>query len=131
MGTEELTKPLWLKVLVTAGLLFLPIAGGWTLYRFGSPLPCMVYRLTGLKCAGCGTGRALTAAVHGDLVGAFFFNPILVVLIPLLAYLILKMYLKFMTGKELLPFFGNGINAYIVIISGMMLYMILRNLFHF
>ena len=56
------------------GLIFLyfhnPVATRW--------LPqCSFYRLTGLYCSGCGTTRALYAALHGDFYAAFRYNLLL------------------------------------------------------
>ena len=50
---------------------------------------CPVFMLTGLKCPGCGTARALHSLLHGDLVQAMAFNPILVLAFPLLVLLLL------------------------------------------
>lgn len=43
---------------------------------------CPFLALTGLQCPGCGTTRALHAALHGRLLEAVRFNPILVVAVP-------------------------------------------------
>ena len=37
--------------------------------------PCMLRTITGIPCPLCGTTRAVTAAVHGDLLGSLWFNP--------------------------------------------------------
>ena len=44
---------------------------------------CLFHQVTGLDCPGCGMTRAAHAALHGDLVAAFRFNPLGVVLLPL------------------------------------------------
>jgi len=46
---------------------------------------CVFLNLTGYKCPGCGSQRALHALLHGDVVGAFKFNAMLLVAIPWLA----------------------------------------------
>ena len=43
--------------------------------------PCPFNYLTGLQCPGCGGTRALHALLHGDIAGAFAFNPMLFVVI--------------------------------------------------
>ena len=43
--------------------------------------PCPLRALTGLQCPGCGGTRALHALLHGDVAGAFAFNPMLFVAI--------------------------------------------------
>ncbi len=45
--------------------------------------------LTGLKCPGCGTARALHCLLHGEVAKAVAFNPILVLAFPLLVLLLL------------------------------------------
>lgn len=52
--------------------------------RLGAPLPpCPLKVLTGLECPGCGTGRAITAFAHGDLLAVLDHNLILPVVGPL------------------------------------------------
>jgi hypothetical protein len=48
---------------------------------------CLFHRLTGLECPGCGSLRALHELLHGDLPGALRFNPLLVVSLPIFAWL--------------------------------------------
>lgn len=47
--------------------------------------PCPFNYLTGLQCPGCGGTRALHALLHGDVAGAFAFNPMLFVVIAMVA----------------------------------------------
>ena len=47
----------------------------------------MFNRLTGLYCPGCGTARGFHKLLHGDLLGAWRMNPLTVLLIPLIVYL--------------------------------------------
>ena len=49
--------------------------------------PCPWYALTGLYCPGCGSTRALHSLVHADLAGALAMNPLLVLALPVLAWL--------------------------------------------
>ncbi len=48
---------------------------------------CLFYRTTGLLCPGCGALRATHQLLHGHLATAFRFNPMLVVSLPVLAWL--------------------------------------------
>lgn len=60
------------------------------IYEFngGSGLTCPFYRLTGLYCPGCGSGRAVQALYHGHLIQAVRYNILLPVLgLPSLAVL--------------------------------------------
>lgn len=49
---------------------------------------CAFLMLTGLKCPGCGSQRAVHALLHADLVSAFAHNALLVLSLPYLALLI-------------------------------------------
>lgn len=46
---------------------------------------CPFFVVTGLKCPGCGTQRAVHSLLHGNVVDALRFNAILAVAIPFLA----------------------------------------------
>ncbi len=48
---------------------------------------CPFYVLTGLKCPGCGSQRALHCLLHMDVIGAMRHNFMLVASLPLLALL--------------------------------------------
>jgi hypothetical protein len=47
---------------------------------------CQFHRVTGWLCPGCGSLRALHQFLHGHLVTAFRYNPMLITLLPLLAW---------------------------------------------
>lgn len=46
---------------------------------------CAFLSLTGYKCPGCGSQRAIHALLHGDVAGAFRFNTLLFIAIPWIA----------------------------------------------
>ena len=48
----------------------------------GFGLPCVVHRLTGLFCPGCGSSRALGSLLRLELYQAFRWNPLVVMLLP-------------------------------------------------
>lgn len=48
---------------------------------------CPFYVLTGWKCPGCGSQRAIHALLHGDVAGAFVQNSFMMLCIPYLAML--------------------------------------------
>lgn len=48
------------------------------------PLPCVFNLVTGLYCPGCGTGRASYSILHGRFVDAFCYNPLMMILLPLI-----------------------------------------------
>jgi hypothetical protein len=69
-----------LLAVATVFFLFDPAQGGF----YPS---CMFHNLTGLDCPGCGSLRALHHLTHGNIVAAFHSNPLLIVLLPLVAFL--------------------------------------------
>jgi hypothetical protein len=72
-------------------------AAAWVLYRFPPQQSnfypvCPIHAYTGLLCPGCGGTRACAALLHGHLAEALHWNPLLTLLLPLLAlYLLLAM----------------------------------------
>ena len=48
-------------------------------------IQCPFHLLTGLKCPGCGTQRAVHALCAGDISAAWSFNPALFIALPLAA----------------------------------------------
>ena len=48
--------------------------------------PCAFHELFGLYCPGCGSTRALRRIMRGDLIGAFRYNPALILLSPVLLW---------------------------------------------
>lgn len=77
----------WFWVLISGAVIGLGI-----LYRFNpvehSFYPtCQFYQLTHLHCPGCGSLRALHHLTHGEITAAFHSNPLLIVSLPLFAWL--------------------------------------------
>lgn len=82
------------KMAVWMIALSLALAGGAALMLFvfdpnRTPVypVCHFHRLTGWHCPGCGSLRALHHLTHGELPAAFRCNPLLVVALPVLAWL--------------------------------------------
>lgn len=49
-------------------------------------IPCPFHYITGFFCPGCGSQRAIHLLLHGDFFGAFRFNPLMVLTLPILIY---------------------------------------------
>lgn len=69
------------------------LAGAFILWRFEptetSWLPkCILHHWTGLHCPGCGTTRALHSVLHGELLWAIKYNPLLIIGGPIIAVII-------------------------------------------
>ena len=65
--------------------------------------PCFFWELTGLYCFGCGAGRCLLALLRFDIYAAFRFHPLLILLLPFMAYYFCKLYFAFLIGRDLFP----------------------------
>jgi hypothetical protein len=68
----------------------------------GNLLPkCPFNWLTGLNCPACGATRMVHALLHGDVVGAFHFNAVLLALgVPLAVWLFARWTRDRWTGKR-------------------------------
>ena len=49
---------------------------------------CMLYKMTGLYCAGCGATRALYALLHGRVLDAMHDNVLFIAVLPVLLYVV-------------------------------------------
>jgi len=77
-----------LAVLIAAALL--AVAGVFYVFdpaQGGFYPACLFHSLTGLNCPGCGSLRALHHLTHGEIVAAFRSNPLLIGLLPVIAFL--------------------------------------------
>jgi len=52
---------------------------------------CLFHRLTGLNCPGCGSLRAIHQLLHGNVFEALRFNALLVLSLPLFAWIGFRM----------------------------------------
>ena len=64
---------------------------------------CLFHRLTGLNCPGCGSLRAMHQLLHGNVLAALHLNALLVVSLPLFAWLGFRMYRQTTTGAPKVP----------------------------
>jgi hypothetical protein len=92
-----------------------------------NPYPqCPLKQLTGIDCPGCGGLRATHSLVHGDIAGAIDHNVLALVVVPLVAYLIVR-WVASLWGKDLpelrLPAWSRW-----VIPVGVIAFTVLRNI---
>lgn len=55
---------------------------------------CTFYRVTGMQCPGCGGLRAAHHLLHGEVVTAFRFNQLVVLILPIAAWFALRRVLR-------------------------------------
>jgi hypothetical protein len=78
------------------GLFCAAAAGGLAVLYAADPAtdsrfpPCPFHYCTGLYCPGCGSLRAIHSLLHGHLLAAWHFNPLMVLSIPFLGWLVLE-----------------------------------------
>lgn len=89
---------------------------------------CGFLSLTGYKCPGCGSQRAVHALLHGDVATAFRFNAMLLISIPWVAYCLLAE-----TQRVRNPRLYVRLNSHLVILLffvAVLLWWVLRNIFN-
>ncbi len=93
----------------------------------GPGISCMTYRIFGVYCAGCGLSRQLHHILHGEFLLAFSYNPMGIVIWPVL----LVVYIVFVRWAIWdKPFPNLPLWAVIVFTGVLVVYMILRNIPH-
>lgn len=93
----------------------------------GFGIPCLLYRLTGLKCPGCGVSRMCLSLLRLDFAGAWQYNPAILALLPLglgLALHVVVRYVK--SGKHALTAGENAVVWFMVAV--LLIFGVLRNL---
>lgn len=118
-----------LRILVGIGAPLCAVSLALVFFLLGKTPPCLFYEVTGLYCVGCGAGRAALSLLNGNIFAAFRYNPLMITLLPLLAYYLLKVYIFFVFGKDVIPlpkFRARwiGVTLLIIIVS----FWVMRNL---
>lgn len=62
-------------------------------------IPCMLYKLTGIKCPGCGMTRSVHYLVNGNIKQAIWYNLMLIPIIFLVVYALYR-YILFLVKNE-------------------------------
>ncbi|MGH9929780.1 MAG: DUF2752 domain-containing protein [Pyrinomonadaceae bacterium] len=104
IGTRRFTALLiWLSIALGATYLFIFEPG-----RTGFFPACPFRMVTGFACPGCGSTRGLHRLLHGDLIAAFEFNPLMVLSLPFLLYAIMRYTAAAVSGRPLQKHFVNA-----------------------
>lgn len=83
-----------LVAFLAAGIIYFIIT------RFGISIPCIVHKITGLYCPGCGVTRMCINLVKLDFYAAFRSNPVCIFVFPVLGIIFARRgYLYISNGK--------------------------------
>lgn len=88
---------------------------------------CWFYQLTGLACPGCGALRALHQLFHGHLTEAFRLNPVLILALPFLFWVLARIAARELAGMNL-PRLAIGRVGLLALLALAVGFWILRNL---
>lgn len=102
------------------GLPLLGICYGLLVSRIGFGIPCVFRLITGLKCPGCGVTHMALCLLQGDLSGAFYENPAVLMLLPAGMILAIRLTYRYLrTGsKKLTKWENRMIIGMIVLLIG-------------
>lgn len=114
-------------LLLLAAAAVVIVLGAFDPEKFSFFPKCPFLMLTGLKCPGCGTQRAIHQLMHLHVGQAFGYNALTVVSIPLLAFLVVAEVLRRRFPKLQLA----GANPVLSwgILAAVLLWWVLRNIF--
>jgi hypothetical protein len=83
----ELRKDVYRTVIISITTLILAWLYFFVDARHSGLFPaCPFFSLTGLYCPGCGSQRAVSSLLHGDVMQAIGYNVMLVISLPLILY---------------------------------------------
>ena len=119
---------LWVRIVISVLCAAFACVFALFVYKFGTMAPCIFHKLTGLYCPGCGTGRAVGALLHLDIIAAVRYNVLFVVFLPFVIYCLMAFYLHFLVGRSVIPIpkvhGGVAVAVLVVIVA----YAVLRNI---
>lgn len=122
----------WSHTLLGPAVTLAAATGGMAVLQVADPNTpghyptCPFLAVTGLFCPGCGSMRMLHDLGAGDLVGAFWMNPLAFVLLPVLAGYWLSWAHRAATGaRRGAPLAGPVVWAFLVVV---VVFGVLRNL---
>ena len=116
-------------IIVIAALLVLGLVYYVVDPASSSAMPkCSFLSLTGYKCPGCGSQRAIHALLHGDVVAAFKHNAFMLISVP---WLLLCLYAESQRTRN--PRLYVRLNAPLLIwlfLAMILIWWVLRNIFN-
>lgn len=127
----NLDKKKKLSIYIVTGLLLVATIG-IVLVKVYNPeeesffIPCMLYKLTGIKCPGCGMTRSIHYLVNGNIKQAIWYNLMLIPIIILVIYSLYR-YIRYLVKNEEIinKVLENWLKVFLVII---LIFGVTRNL---
>lgn len=89
---------------------------------------CPFFTLTGLLCPGCGSQRAVSSLLHGQIMQAINYNVLLVASLPLLFYSLLIGLLNVFRSKQLTQKIFYSPVFVKIVLAVVVLFGVLRNI---
>lgn len=117
MKLEQIINPpvraalVWITLAFTAVYLYIFEPG-----RSGFFPGCPFRAVTGFTCPGCGSTRGLHCLLHGDVIAAFEFNPLLILSLPVLLYALVRYTSTAVRGQPIKWNQVNGKYIWVVLI---------------
>lgn len=87
---------IWFSIAAAAAYLFFFEPG-----KTGVFPACPFRMLTGFSCPGCGSTRGLHRLLHGDILSAFEFNPLMILVLPFLLYALVRYTAAAVSGRPI------------------------------
>ena len=110
-------------VLIVAGILY------YFLNKYTDfAIPCVFHLVTRLQCPGCGITRMLFSLLRLDFANAFYYNPAIMISLPLLIVLATAILIEYIKNGKMLNKKWSNICFYFLI-AYFIIFAILRNLF--
>ena len=90
------------RVVKTYSILIIIFISYYIIHKYtGFYIPCIFRQITGLKCPGCGITRCLFALLKLQIKKAFYYNPLVFILLPFITiYFIYESYLYIYDKKD-------------------------------
>ena len=116
---------------VIAALIVAVVIAAIAVYKIFDPMEssifprCVFYSVTGLKCPGCGTQRALHAMLTGDFAAAWHYNAFLMVMLPVIVLLLGAEWLRKRTPRLYVAVNSKWVVALVLV--AVMAWWIVRN----
>ncbi len=87
-------------------------------------LPCVFVKYLGVECPGCGTQRAFSALLKGNILDSLNYNASVIPFLLLLIYLILHLIYNFKNGPKTLVIWFSSVTF--ILISQFVIKLILK-----